>query len=204
MKKTTILFSKVASALMCLAMFNPFSSKSQNGPAPNIYTNVLATTPSGLVSNVVFGVYASGSTVYAATAGGLSISTDGGVSFSNKTTTNGLGNNFLNGVFVSGSAVYAATNGGLSISTNGGVSFTNKTTTNGLGSNSVNGVYVSGSTIYAATAGGLSISTDGGANFTTKYIPPQILHATSRVFAFILAALATQFVIDGIKASFNI
>ena len=43
-----------------------------------------------------------------------------------------------------------------------------------------------------------------GANFTTKYIPPQILHATSRVFAFILAALATQFVVDGIKASFNI
>ena len=43
-----------------------------------------------------------------------------------------------------------------------------------------------------------------GTNFTTKYIPPQILHATSRVFAFILAALATQFVIVGIKASFNI
>ena len=43
-----------------------------------------------------------------------------------------------------------------------------------------------------------------GANFTTKYIPQQILHAISRVFAFILAALATQFVIDGIKASFNI
>ena len=43
-----------------------------------------------------------------------------------------------------------------------------------------------------------------GANFTTKYIPQQILHAISRVFAFILAALATQFVVDGIKASFNI
>ena len=43
-----------------------------------------------------------------------------------------------------------------------------------------------------------------GANFTTKYVPQQILHATSRVFAFILAALATQFIIDGIKASFNI
>ena len=43
-----------------------------------------------------------------------------------------------------------------------------------------------------------------GTNFTTKYIPPQILHATSRVFAFILAALATHFIIDGIKASFNI
>ena len=43
-----------------------------------------------------------------------------------------------------------------------------------------------------------------GTNFSTKFIPPQILHATSRVFAFILAALATQFIIDGIKASFNI
>jgi len=43
-----------------------------------------------------------------------------------------------------------------------------------------------------------------GTNFTAKYIPQQILHATSRVFAFILAALATQFIIDGIKASFNI
>ena len=42
------------------------------------------------------------------------------------------------------------------------------------------------------------------ANYTTKYIPQQILHATSRVFAFILAALATQFVVDGVKASFNI
>ena len=43
-----------------------------------------------------------------------------------------------------------------------------------------------------------------GANFIVKYIPQQILHATARVMAFILAALATQFIIDGIKASFNI
>ena len=39
-----------------------------------------------------------------------------------------------------------------------------------------------------------------GANFIIKYIPQQILHATARVMAFILAALATQFIIDGIKA----
>ena len=43
-----------------------------------------------------------------------------------------------------------------------------------------------------------------GANFIVKFIPKQILHATARVMAFILAALATQFIIDGIKASFNI
>ena len=43
-----------------------------------------------------------------------------------------------------------------------------------------------------------------GASFIVKFIPKQILHATTRVMAFILAALATQFIIDGIKASFNI
>tara|TARA_B100000686_G_scaffold25384_1_gene24501 strand:+ start:1392 stop:2018 length:627 start_codon:yes stop_codon:yes gene_type:complete len=43
-----------------------------------------------------------------------------------------------------------------------------------------------------------------GASFIVKFIPKQILHATAKVMAFILAALATQFIIDGIKASFNI
>ena len=43
-----------------------------------------------------------------------------------------------------------------------------------------------------------------GASLIVKFIPKQILHATARVMAFILAALATQFIIDGIKASFNI
>jgi LPXTG-motif cell wall-anchored protein len=46
----------------------------------------------------------------------LSISTDGGASFTNKTTSNGLGNNIVWGVYVDGSNVYAATDGGLSIS----------------------------------------------------------------------------------------
>ena len=43
-----------------------------------------------------------------------------------------------------------------------------------------------------------------GGSYIVKYLPKQFLHITARVMAFILAALATQFVIDGIKASFNI
>jgi hypothetical protein len=113
---------------------------------------------SGLGSNNVVGVYASGSSIYAATLGGLGISTNGGTSFTNYTTTSGLGNNTVRSVYASGSSIYAATDGGISISTNGGSSFTNYTTANGLGNNSVRGVYASGSSIYAATLGGLSIA----------------------------------------------
>ena len=43
-----------------------------------------------------------------------------------------------------------------------------------------------------------------GASHIVKFVPKQILHATSRVMAFILAALATQSIVDGIKASFKI
>src|SRR5262249_50707517 len=64
-------------------------------------------TANGLGSNSVQGVYAIGSTVYAATDGGLSISTNGGVSFSNRT----LGN--VGGVFATATSVYAAASGGL-------------------------------------------------------------------------------------------
>ncbi|MDX1959548.1 MAG: putative Ig domain-containing protein [Leptospiraceae bacterium] len=39
-------------------------------------------------------------TIYAATAAGLSISTDGGTSFVNRTTANGLGSNTVNGLYV--------------------------------------------------------------------------------------------------------
>ena len=126
------------------------------------------TISNGLGNNNVRGVYASGSSIYAATnttngttngtGGGLSISTDGGTSWTNYTNTNGLGSNNVFGVYASDGNVYAATAGGLSISTNGGTSWTNYTTDNGLGSNNVFGVYASGSTIYAATQGGLSIA----------------------------------------------
>jgi hypothetical protein len=70
----------------------------------------------GLGDDIVHGVFAVGSTVYAATSGGLSISTNGGDTFTNRTTANGLGSDVVRGIFAVGSTVYAATSGGLSIS----------------------------------------------------------------------------------------
>jgi hypothetical protein len=133
------------------------------------------TTTNGLGSDVVYGVYAVGSTVYAATGGGLSISTDGGATFTNRTTANGLGGNFVSAVYALGGTVYAATYGGVSISTDGGASFTNRTS--GLGSIDVRGVFAVDDTVYAATlpdvaVGGVSISTDGGATFTNRTSGP--------------------------------
>ncbi|MBC3787793.1 PKD domain-containing protein [Spirosoma utsteinense] len=115
------------------------------------------------------GVYALGSTVYAATNQGLfiTINADGGNSFTSKRTTeNGLGSDNVNAVYAVGSTVYAATDGGLSIATDGGQRFTNHTT--GLGSNQVRAVYVVDNTIYVATPGGLAVSTDGGQSFANR------------------------------------
>jgi hypothetical protein len=152
----------------------------QNGPVCSNFTNKnFRNSGLGGGSNTVNGVYAVGNKVYAASTpeyvggvlvgGGLSISTDGGTSFTNKTTANGLGSNTVNGVYAVGNTIYAATAAGLSISTDGGLTFNNRTNANsGLGNDYVNGVYVVGNTIYAATDGGLSISTDGGLTFNNR------------------------------------
>ena len=127
-------------------------------PAHAQITWINYTTGSGLGNNLVRGVYATGSTIYAATqGGGLSISTNNGSGFTNYTLTNGLGSNTVRGVYAAGSTIYAATTGGLSVSPNNGTTWTNYTTGSGLGSNTVAGVYAAGSTIYAATSGGLSV-----------------------------------------------
>ena len=56
--------------------------------------------------------------------------------------------------------------------------------------------------LLAALAASLILMISG--NYIAKFLPKQLLHTTAKVMAFILAALATQFIIDGIKASFNI
>lgn len=116
------------------------------------------TTADGLASNRTFGIYASGGTIYVATRGGLSLTTDGGASFSNR-----LLGRAVQSVYAVGNTVYAATTAyegstaGLALSTDGGASFTNVTTAQGLGSNEVYGVYATSTSIYAATLGGLSL-----------------------------------------------
>lgn len=131
---------------------------------------------SSLVDNRVRAVYAIDDTIYAGAEpfsgpGGLSISSNGGGTFSTRNMTNGLGSNNVYGVYTVGSTVYAATDGGVSLSTDGGTSFTNRSranTGNTLGSNQVNGVYVTDDTIYAATGNGLSISINSGATFVNR------------------------------------
>ena len=86
------------------------------GGSPAVAAACFSSFTTKITVDVVNGVYVVGSNVYAATWAGLSISTDGGASFTNKTTSNGLGNNIVWGVYVDGSNVYAATDGGLSIS----------------------------------------------------------------------------------------
>jgi len=140
-------------------------------------TFVNKTTANGLGANPVTNIYVYGSMIYAFTGNfssniktqyGLSISSDGGNTFTHKTTANGLGSNLLYGLTVSNSKVYVATGQGLSISSDGGYSFVNKTTSDGLGDNSTSDVYVDGLKVYVATNGGLSVSTDGGNTFVNK------------------------------------
>ena len=119
------------------------------------------TTANGLASNDVTDVYVSGSTIYAGTRNGLSISTDGGTNWTNN--LNGSITGSVTDIYVTGSKIYVGGYRGLKISTDGGANWTDS----GLGLSNVYGVYASGSNIYVARSGGVSISTNSGANWTT-------------------------------------
>ncbi len=61
------------------------------------------------------GVFAAGGSIYAATSGGLSISTNGGSSWSNYTIAQGLGTNSVRVAYTNSNFIYAGTTGGLSV-----------------------------------------------------------------------------------------
>jgi hypothetical protein len=101
------------------AVGNTIYAAIQDGPGANDYgvsistnggTNWTNNTANGLGSTYVYGVYAVGNTVYAATREGLSISTNGGTNWTNYTTANsGLGGDEVLDVYVFDGIVYAAT-----------------------------------------------------------------------------------------------
>ncbi len=106
-------------------------------------------------------------TVYAATNGGLSISRNGGSSWTNYTTADGLAVNAINAVCAVGPNIYAGTNGGgLSVSTDGAAHWTTYTTADGLCGNQILDVCAVDSSVYAVGYGGLSVSTDLGRHWT--------------------------------------
>lgn len=117
----------------------------------------------------VFAATTNGKTIYVATTGGLSVSTDGGKTFTNNPVHPELGNYDIMGVYVDKDGIiYVASNQDFAISNDHGVSWVYKT----LGAEGTNGVYVDETTtnkiIYVATQQGLSISKDGGKTFINK------------------------------------
>ena len=134
------------------------------------------TTANGLGSNHVIGVYADGNRIYAATAGGLSISSDGGASWINynQASNNGLVSSTFTRVYAAGSSIYVS-GGGVAISKDAGASWKQYSSTNGfgifapgLGNLSTTGIYADSGKIYAATyGGGLSVSSDDGQSWTS-------------------------------------
>jgi ligand-binding sensor domain-containing protein len=110
--------------------------------------------------------------LYVATVGGLSISTDGGITFTTKTISDGIGINYIRRIFIdSNDDVYLATGEGVSISRDGGQTFTHNIV-NGLGTNGYNtgSVAVDSSGIIFAAGWGLGVyvSNDGGISYVNK------------------------------------
>jgi len=132
--------------------------------SPSTFTN--KTILQGLGSNTINAVFATGTSLYAATTAGLSIAAIGSPgAWTNYTTTNGLGSNTVNGVFVTPTNIYAAAGMGISIApVNSPATFTNYATTA-----TVLGVYVTATNIYAATMAGLAIAPVGTPGSFTYY-----------------------------------
>ncbi|MBL7813632.1 MAG: hypothetical protein JNL70_01415 [Saprospiraceae bacterium] len=82
-------------------------------------------TTDGLGSNVINDIAVVGKNVYLATDNGLAVSTDGGMTFTNKTTANGLPSNkvLALGLYPDGSRIIVGTDKGAKIASNQGSSF---------------------------------------------------------------------------------
>lgn len=110
--------------------------------------------------------------VYVATGnGGLAVSHDRGVTWTNYTTSNGLPSNNVTAVYVDDNTIYAGTSSKLSISTDGGASWLSFN----QNFNALSAIYASGQNIYVIARQGqpkLFISRDGGSTWNINNTVP--------------------------------
>ncbi len=132
----------------------------------NCNTYATRTITNGLGDNVVNDVFAAGNRVYAATNKGLSISTDGGKTFTNQALNGGVA---VSKVYADGNKVYCAFIGKIAYSTDGGQNFSLVQVAPDFG---ISSLFVTGNTVItpSGSSGRYGISTDGGQTFTVKTI----------------------------------
>lgn len=121
------------------------------------------TTADGLRYDLVTEVAADDTHVVVGGGGGVSVSLDGGMTFSQPGLSSGVPTALLD----SSGRLFLATLSGLSFSDDGGVTFQSRGVAHGLGSERLNDLALSGGAIYAATDNGLAASSDNGSTFTT-------------------------------------
>ncbi len=163
-------FTGPANQIFCAGTNATFSIA---GTTPDLYQWQKVCAPpfinraQGLGSAATFDIAKNGMNVYVATGTDLSISRDGGATY----TEHQLGGKIVNAVVVVGANVYAATSQGLFVSTDNGLTFpTNFTTVEGLPSMNANAVAVNGADIYVGTTSGTAKKVGG--SFVTQFSDP--------------------------------
>lgn len=116
----------------------------------------------GFMGSEVTDIKSSGSYLYAATYGGVTVSSDNGISW--VMNNNGLTNLYTNALVLKDNKLILATEGGAFISSDNGINWVN--VSSGLTQLNINDMTRKGNDIYAATAGGgVFKSTNNGSNW---------------------------------------
>ncbi|MEM6430511.1 MAG: hypothetical protein AAF708_14815 [Deinococcota bacterium] len=142
-------------------------------------TRIRKTMQDGLASDVVTALYPFGSTLFAVTTGGLSISRDAGESWTTQTVSTGSQNldaRAINDLFFDSdsSTIYIATEEGIYISEDNGASWLVRNEDNGLYSNAAKSIYPHEGVLYASFEQGIAISEDNGESWAFHFSPQSI------------------------------
>lgn len=104
--------------------------------------------------------------IYAGTLQGLSVTTNGGTSWTRFGALSGIPPGRVSAIVLAPGEIYAATTQGLAVSPDGGASWATDSRGYGLAPNVINDMAVQGGVIYAATAAGLCIGRDSGSRWS--------------------------------------